>query len=96
MTEWTLAPQAEEDLLDLYLYGVETFGLEDSNAYVDSLTDCFELLAAQPGMGRSVDAMHRGARRFEHRRHVIYYEKRGPAILILAIVHERSIRGVDG
>jgi toxin ParE1/3/4 len=96
VTEWALAPEAERDLLNLYLHGVERFGRTAALDYVDSLTRCFALLAAQPRMGRAADAARRGARRFEHRQHVIYYEERAPAILVLAIIHERSVRGLDG
>ena len=95
MGDWTLAPQAERDLLNLYIYGVETFGQAVALHYVDQLTACFETLAAQPRIGRAVDAAHRGVRRFEHGRHVIYYEPRPSGVLVLAIIHERSIRGLD-
>ncbi|MFC3693321.1 type II toxin-antitoxin system RelE/ParE family toxin [Chenggangzhangella methanolivorans] len=93
MTDWTLAPQAERDLRDLYVYGAEAFGRTAALTYVDQLLACCATLAEQPRMGRAADAARRGARRFEHGRHVIYYEERPPGVLILAIIHERSIRG---
>lgn len=94
MIEWALAPQAQRDLRDLYLYGAETFGRTVALNYVDQLMACFAKLADHPRMGRAADAAHRGARRFEHGRHVIFYEERPPGVLILAIIHERSIRGI--
>lgn len=95
MTDWALSPPAERDLSELYLYGVETFGAVAARDYVDGLTNCLSLIAEQPRIGREADAERRGARRFEHGRHVVYYEERAPGILVLAIIHERSIRGID-
>ena len=92
MSEYRLTRDADADLLDVFLYGFEMFGLALAEDYRDSLTRCFDLLAANPKLGRKADALAPGTRRHEHARHVIFYDEQPYGVLITGIVHERSIR----
>ena len=92
VSEYRLTRDADADLLDVFLYGLETFGLTRAEDYRDSLTRCFEILAANPKMGRKADEFAPGAGRHEHARHVIFYDEQPDGVLIIAIIHERSIR----
>lgn len=92
MNEYRLTRDADADLLELFLYGFETFGLAQAEDYRDSMARCFQLLADNPRLGRKADEIARGARRHEHARHVIFYDEQPYGVLITAIIHERSIR----
>ena len=46
-------------------------------------------------MGRKADAIRPGVHRHEYAAHVILYEPVEGGILILAIIHGRSVRGLD-
>jgi len=63
MNEYRLTRDAAGDLLDVFLYGFETFGLVRAEEYRESLTRCFTLLADNPRMGRKADELAPGARR---------------------------------
>ena len=92
MAEYRLTSAAENDLLDAFIYGFETFGPAQAEDYRQSMARCFELLADTPRLGRRANDFAPGARRHEHGRHVIFYDERPYGVLIIAIVHERSIR----
>jgi toxin ParE1/3/4 len=92
MSEYRLTKIADEDLLQMFLYGFETFGRAQAEEYRDELRRCFQLLADNPRLGRKVDEIAPGARRHEHARHVIFYDEKPYGVLITAIMHERSIR----
>jgi len=94
MSEYRLTNDADADLLEVFLYGFETFGLIQAREYQDSLTRCFALIADNPKMGRKADEFAAGARRHEHGRHIIFYDEQPYGVLITAIVHVRSIRGL--
>lgn len=96
MNEYRLTRDADADLLELFLYGLETFGPAQAEDYRDSMRRCFELLADNPKLGRTVDELAPGARRHEHARHVIFYDEQLEGVLITAIIHQRSIRRVRG
>lgn len=93
MSSYRLTRQAEDDILDIFLYGIEQFGPQQARRYKDDLARCFEALARTPRMGRLAPAIGVGVRRHEHASHVILYEiDDHGGILILAIVHGRSIQ----
>ena len=96
VSEYRLSKDADADLVDLFLYGLETFGRARADHYRDGLLRCFGLLAENPKLGRRADEFALGARRHEHARHVIFYDEQPYGVLVIAIVHERSMRGLSG
>ena len=94
MSDYRLTRDAEADLLDIFFYGFESFGPGRAATYRDGLTRCFELIARTPKLGRTADEVAPGLRRHEHARHVIFYDEQPYGVLIVAIVHERSIRRI--
>lgn len=92
MISYTLTKRAEDDLLALFLDGIEMFGLMQAQRYKDELEHCFQLIASRPQMGRPAPSIGAGVRRHEHQSHVILYEETGRTIVILAVVPARSIR----
>lgn len=94
MADYRLSARAEGDLLDIFIYTIERFGLAQAEHYQHDLTLCFDLLAENPGMGRQANAVAEGVRRHEHGRHVIFYEVTQSGILILALIHAASLKGL--
>ena len=66
MTSYTLTERAEDDLLDIFLNGIEMFGLLQARRYKDELERCFQLIASSPRMGRLAPLIGEGVRRHEH------------------------------
>ena len=60
--------------------------------YKGELAHCFQLLSQNPNMGRKAPKLGEQVHRHEHGSHVVLYEPDEEGILILAIVHGRSIR----
>ncbi|MBS0258310.1 MULTISPECIES: type II toxin-antitoxin system RelE/ParE family toxin [Agrobacterium] len=92
MSSYRLTKQAESEILDIFIYGVEQFGLRQAHFYKNELEGCFQLLGDNPRMGRLAPAIGEGVRRHEHGSHVIFYEIDVSGVLILTVVHGRSIR----
>ncbi|MGU3422263.1 type II toxin-antitoxin system RelE/ParE family toxin [Methylobacterium sp. D54C] len=95
MSDYTLTARAEADLFDIAVYGYRQFGIRQAEAYADGLERIFQLLADNPRMGRTAAAIRHGVHRHEYAAHVILYEPVEGGVLILAIVHGRSVRGLD-
>ena len=89
---YTLTARAEDDLLALFLDGIEMFGLTQARRYKDELGHCFQLIASRPQMGRLAPSLGEGVRRHEHQSHIILSEEAQAAVIILAVVPARSIR----
>jgi toxin ParE1/3/4 len=94
MSSYRVSERANDDLLDIYLYGVEQFGPLQAVEYQLSLHHCFQLLAENPRMGRTSETIREGLRRHEHGSHVILYRPEADHILIVAVLHGRSVRGL--
>ncbi len=91
MAKYRLTKEAENDLLKIFLYSFETFGLAQAEEYRKDIIQCFELLAENPRLGRKADKFAPGARRHEHAHHVIFYDAQSDGVLVIGIVHERSM-----
>ncbi len=94
MSDFRLTERAVSELFDIFLFGYEQFGSKQAEAYAADLEHVFQLLADNPRMGREAKTISAGVRRHEHGSHVILYEEAPGGVLILAVVHVSSVRGL--
>lgn len=52
MPSYRLTQKAENDILHVYAEGIQAFGIGQARRYHAELENTFELLAAQPQLGR--------------------------------------------
>ena len=91
MPSYELAPEAEQDLLDIALYGLINFGLVQSEDYRDGLKKRFQELAERPRQYQAVDEIRQGFRRSVYRSHSIYYRIEGNGITIMRILGRQDV-----
>ncbi len=89
MPDYRLSRKAESDIGAIARYTMDQFGVEQARTYRDSMIACFQALGETPGMGRKVDNIREGYRRFDHRSHVIFYKSEGQDMLIIRVLHKR-------
>ena len=70
---FSLSLQAEEDLIQIYLYGVKTFGELQTENYFTSLEKTFERIAKNPEMYPLATEIKAGYRFCVHISHTIYF-----------------------
>lgn len=71
--KFTLSLQAEEDLIQIYLYGLETFGELQAERYFNSLEQTFARIAQNPEMYPMATEIRTGYRYCVHSSHTIYF-----------------------
>ncbi len=86
---YKLSEAAVEDIEGILTRSMLDFGLERTEIYFQSLTQCLELLGDNPEMGSTVDEIRPGYRCFLHESHVIFYTPREQDVLIVRILHKR-------
>jgi toxin ParE1/3/4 len=94
-----VAPEAEADLDDIWLYIARASGsLDIADRFIDSLTDRFYLLANNPYIGRRRDEELRPAlRSFPVRDYIILYRIEDEDVLILRVLRgSRDIEALFG
>jgi toxin ParE1/3/4 len=86
-----IAPRAETDLDDIWLYVARHSGsIEIANRLIDTITERFLVLGSFPLLGRSRDDdFGPGYRSFAVGEYVIVYCLEGENVLILRVVHGR-------
>ena len=80
MANYKLNEEAEEDIGQLYRYGILNFGLKEADRYYDGLFEHFDKLAENPRLFWVVDHIRPG-----YRRHPIYCRLDDETVQIMRI-----------
>ena len=73
MKKLVLSHRARNELRDIYLYALDTFGLAQADQYHAQLQSAFNLLRQFPELGRPKDNLRPGLRLYAAGRHQILY-----------------------
>jgi len=90
MLSYRLTLDAEDDLLGIAIYTIETWGLDQADRYEAALVQCFETIADRSARTRA-PIPHRPELRVcrcEHH-YVFALQEEGSPTLILAVFHEK-------
>ena len=82
---------ADNDLLDIFIYGCEKFGIDTAEDYIYTLKAGFQRLTEHPKLGRSIDQIIEGIRALPVVSHVIYYQVTDTTIDIIRILHKSML-----
>ncbi len=89
MSSYQLAWAADEDVEDIYVYGVVNFGLRKSDSYLDTLYEAFDLIARFPNIGKLRKDILPGIRCQPVATHLIFYLAESPMVTVLRVLHSR-------
>ncbi|WP_297361304.1 type II toxin-antitoxin system RelE/ParE family toxin [Acidiferrobacter sp.] len=84
-----LSEAAARDIEDILERSIEEFGVRQAETCYAALSQCRELLAANPEMGSAAQDIRPRYRRFPHERHVIFYTLDPDGPLVVRILHQR-------
>ncbi|MEX2499757.1 MAG: type II toxin-antitoxin system RelE/ParE family toxin [Wenzhouxiangellaceae bacterium] len=89
MAEYRLSRRAAMDLEAIAEFTINRFGIGQARQYRDELKACFENLAENSAMGRRVEQLAKGLRRFEHGSHIVFYVPVDDGVLVVRVLHYR-------
>ncbi len=81
------SPEADDDFAQIYVYGLQTFGRRQAEAYAAGLLDAFDHLAIHPRLGRERDDINPPVRLLPYHSHNILYTLLDDEVLVLRVVH---------
>ncbi len=84
---WTVRPAAETDLSDIWIYGSDTWGIDQADRYTDGLFALFDLLAEFPEMARERTEFSPPVRIHSSGKHLVVYQVAGQRVEIIRILH---------
>lgn len=88
MASFRLSARAEEDLTEIYTYGIFQFGYYQAEKYAQGLEEALLNLSQSPYMGKESNFLYRGLREFIYKSHLIFYLIEEGGILIIRILHQ--------
>ena len=89
MTKIEFTHDAERDLINIFLYGIEQFGPVQAERYAKTLNAKIEMAAEHPDFGADYGFVVEGVRRYVSVSHAIYYRPKQSGILVLRVLHGR-------
>ncbi len=93
MDNYHLSPEAEIEVFELVLYGVDRFGMTEAIKYHTKLEKHFEMLAQSPLLYPVVDYIREGYRRSVCGVHSIYYRlNEDDSIEIMNVIGRQDYR----
>ena len=92
MADYHLSPKAEQDLLDIALYGLERFGPAQSERYHEALKERFQEIADYPLQFPAVEHIRPGYRRSVCGAHSIYYRIEYQSVVIVRILSRQDVK----
>jgi toxin ParE1/3/4 len=87
---WTIRPKAELDLSDIWLSGVEIWGVERADRYMKGLFAAFDVLADFPEMARERAEFSPPVRMHSNGSHLILYVVQNDVVEIIRVLHPRQ------
>jgi toxin ParE1/3/4 len=89
MSRFVVSAEAQVDIDLIAAYTTDTWSWQQTDRYLSKLEDSFQLLAENPRMGRSCDAISAGLHRHEVGKHVIFYRLKPSGIRVVRILHQQ-------
>tara|TARA_R110001592_G_scaffold163037_2_gene396747 strand:+ start:2314 stop:2580 length:267 start_codon:yes stop_codon:yes gene_type:complete len=87
MANYKISNLAKEDLIRIYKYGVEKFGMIQADKY-------FDIIAENPFYFESVDYIKTGYRRCVSGSDSIYYKVNNNIVEIMAIIGKQDLKNI--
>ncbi len=81
-------PLAESDLIDIWIYGHQNWGITQADDYADSLERKFKSLAKLPRKYNLRNELSPPVRICPHISHIIIYTIENDTILVIRVLHK--------
>ncbi|CBY78143.1 TPA: type II toxin-antitoxin system RelE/ParE family toxin [Yersinia enterocolitica] len=85
---YKLSELADEDIYNIASYTIRHFGVTQAKLYHENLAKVFELLAKNLELGAECNWICSDMRRFQYKKHGIYYITLSNDILISRVLHQ--------
>lgn len=92
MASYRLSPNAKDDLERIWFYGLETWGVDAADRYIEGLFERFQEIAERPLLYQAVDEIREGYRRSVFKSDSIFYRIDGDTVEIMAVIGQQDLK----
>jgi len=83
MGAYKLSKECEIDISEIYEYGIEKFGLNQAQEYLNGLHNLLQTLAENSAIGKDASEFYPSLKRFVYKSHMIFYLESESGIFIV-------------
>ena len=94
MANYKLSHEAKDDLIRIYHYGVENFGINQADKYFNALFKSFDTIAQRPFSYESINNIKAGYRRCVYGSDSIYFRIQNNTVEIMAIIGKQDLENL--
>jgi len=84
----SVTPKAESDLIRIWVYTCEEWGVDQADKYLDQLEAGMQQLINHPSLGANYAYVLSGYRRLQVEHHAVFYQVLESEVLIVRVLHE--------
>ena len=88
MLKLSVTPKAESDLVGIWMYTCEEWGVDQADKYLDQLEGGMKQLINHPSLGADYAHVFPGYRRLQVEHHAVFYQVLELEILVVRVLHE--------
>lgn len=88
MFNLSVTPTAESDLIGIWVYTCEEWGVDQADKYLDQLEAGMQQLINHPSLGANYAHVLPGYRRLQVEHHAVFYRVLESEMLIVRVLHE--------
>ncbi|APX16087.1 hypothetical protein BWR17_09730 [Phaeobacter inhibens] len=85
-----LSAKAESDLEEIWLYGVQQWGRDQADRYLDALQEIFTTLTSLPELAPEYKELSPAVRMHQTGQHVVIYQEQDNKLLIVRVLGARQ------
>jgi toxin ParE1/3/4 len=78
--------QAEQDLIEIWMYSCGNWGTRQADNYLDQLDQAFQIIASKPEIGIKIDYIRSGYLKYLVKEHIIFYTIQKSTIHIMRVL----------
>ena len=88
MLELSVTPKAESDLIGIWVYTCEEWGVDQADKYLDQLEAGMKQLINHPSLGANYAHVLPVYRRLQVEHHAVFYQALEPEVLVVRVLHK--------
>jgi toxin ParE1/3/4 len=88
MLKLNITPKAESDLIGIWVYTCEEWGVDQADNYLNQLEIGMKQLISHPSLGMNYAHVLSGYRRLQVEHHAVFYQVLESEVLVVRVLHE--------
>lgn len=87
MLKLSITPKAESDLIEIWTYTCEEWGVDQADKYLQQMETGMKQLINYPSLGTNYAHVLTGYRRLQIEHHGVFYRVHEPGVLVVRVLH---------